>query len=148
MTIQLPQVALDFLSAPEGRNGKRPVRLFHGWMERKNCWLKTLTRDDVDAFLANPAEKPILATTRNGYRYILFRYLDWLRAREFISFDSAWLRVRRQALPESAENFCVFHAIPITDSTGSRSPVPREADHRFHGNPISDSAGVDHPVGS
>ena len=24
---------------------------------------------------------------------------------------------------------CVFHAIPITDSTGSRSPVPREADH-------------------
>ena len=41
---------------------------------------------------------------------------------------------------------CVFHAIPITDSTGSRSPVPREADHRFHGKPISDSTGVDHPT--
>jgi hypothetical protein len=41
---------------------------------------------------------------------------------------------------------CVFHAIAITDSRGSRSPVPRESDHRFHGKPISDSAGVDHPA--
>ena len=103
--IVLPQVAVDFLAAPEGRHGKAAVRLFHGWMERKNRWLESLTRVDVELFLANPAEKPILATTRNGYRYILFRYLDWLRAREFISFDSAWLRVRRQELPESAEHF-------------------------------------------
>ncbi len=103
--ILLPQVALDFLASPEGRHGKAAVRLFHGWMERKNRWLESLTRTDVDRFLANPAEKPILATTRNGYRYILFRYIDWLRARELISFDSGWLRVRRQELAESAEDF-------------------------------------------
>lgn len=103
--ISLPQTALDFLASEEGRQGKAAVRLFHGWMERKNRWLNGLTKTDVENFLANPAEKPILATTRNGYRYILFRYLDWLCASELISFDSSWLRVRRQVLPKSAEDF-------------------------------------------
>jgi site-specific recombinase XerD len=74
-------------------------------MQREHRRLESLARSDVERFLANPAEKPILAVTRNNYRYILFRYLDWLRAGDFISFDSAWLRVRRQGLPESAEDF-------------------------------------------
>jgi site-specific recombinase XerD len=74
-------------------------------MERNNRWLETLTQADVDSFLANPYKKPIRATTRNGYRYILFRYIDWLHERERISFDSAWLRVRRQGLPPVAEDF-------------------------------------------
>lgn len=91
-------MAVGFLAAPEGRHGKAAVRLFHGRMERKHRWLESLKRTDVERFLANPAERPILATTRNGYRYILFRYLDWLRARELISFDSAWLRIRGQEL--------------------------------------------------
>jgi hypothetical protein len=34
---------------------------------------------------------------------------------------------------------CVFRAKPNTDSTPSRTPIPRQAEHRFHGKPNSES---------
>jgi hypothetical protein len=40
--------------------------------------------------------------------------------------------------------YCVFHAISITDSAGSRSGIPREADHRFHGKPNGHSREAEH----
>lgn len=36
---------------------------------------------------------------------MLFRYLDWLHQHRVIGFDSAWLRVRRQVLPDCAESY-------------------------------------------
>ncbi|MDP3504979.1 MAG: group II intron reverse transcriptase/maturase, partial [Myxococcales bacterium] len=41
---------------------------------------------------------------------------------------------------------CVFHAISITNSTATRSGIPREADHPFHGKPITRSTGSRSPV--
>ena len=34
---------------------------------------------------------------------------------------------------------CVFQSKSITDSTASRSPIPRQADQRFRSKPITDS---------
>ena len=56
---------------------------------------------------------------------------------------TAWRPNANFALPP---NRCVFHAISITDSTASRSGVPREADHRFHGKPIGHSTEADHLI--
>ena len=35
--------------------------------------------------------------------------------------------------------FCVFHAMPVSDSTGSRSSIPWHPGHSFHAMPVSDS---------
>ena len=37
------------------------------------------------------------------------------------------------------EALCIFHAIPVSDSTGFRSLIPRHSGHRFHGIPVSHS---------
>ena len=42
---------------------------------------------------------------------------------------------RRVTLPRP----CVFRSKSTTDSTASRSLIPRQADQRFHGKPITDS---------
>ena len=34
---------------------------------------------------------------------------------------------------------CVFHAMPVSDSTGSRSSIPWHPGHSFHAMPVSDS---------
>lgn len=115
--IQLPQVALDYLAAPIGQHDRPVIRLFHGWMERKNVWLNSLSQTDIERFLANPAGGPIRALTRNGYRSTMFRYLDWLQARDVIGFDSTWLRVRHQVLPEPAEHFLRSLAPTLRPST-------------------------------
>ena len=33
---------------------------------------------------------------------------------------------------------CVFHAMPVSDSTGSRSPIPWHPGHSFHAMAVTD----------
>ena len=40
---------------------------------------------------------------------------------------------------EPGSNECVFHAMPVSDSTGSRSSIPWHPGHSFHAMPVSDS---------
>ena len=35
------------------------------------------------------------------------------------------------------ESSCIFHVIPVTHSTASRSLIPRHRGQRFHGIPVS-----------
>lgn len=65
----------------------------------------TLAQGQVVELLARPSGKPVTALTRNGYRYLVRRYLEWLHARRLIHFNPAWLRVRRKVLAEPAEKF-------------------------------------------
>ena len=45
---------------------------------------------------------------------------------------------RRRHLEEFGR-LCVFHAMPVSDSTGSRSSIPWHPGHSFHAMPVSDS---------
>ena len=40
---------------------------------------------------------------------------------------------------QDVETRCVFHAMPVSDSTGSRSSIPWHPGHSFHAMPVSDS---------
>lgn len=51
-----------------------------------------------------------------------------------------------QAYSLQNSSVCVFHAKSNTDSTASRSGVPREAEHRFHGKPIGHSREAEHRI--
>ena len=115
--VELPEIAEAFLRSPAGAHARKPLGVFHSWLRRNEMDFGRLKPHHVDAFMEKPAGKPVSALTRNGYRYILCRYLDWLHADGAIDFHSGWLRVRRQVLPEAAESFLASLAPTLKPAT-------------------------------
>lgn len=99
--VKLPSSARGYLVPGTPRPTQVFVKAFHRWMQGEGLTLKALQPGDVDRYLARPI-KPL---TRNGYRYQLRRYLDWLFAHGHLGFDAGWLRVRTKPLTPHAERF-------------------------------------------
>lgn len=64
-----------------------------------------------------------------------------LRGFGVVAAHLTWVRRRGEGAGRASIDIggldCVFHAISITDSTASRSGIPREADHPFHAKSIT-----------
>src|SRR4051794_12915227 len=98
--LDLPEYTREFLQTHDARHAERALRVFHRWLADRD--IRGLTRADFDDFLERPRTT---ALTRNDYRYKLRRYIDWLHGRGLLSFNAAWLRIRREILADSAEAF-------------------------------------------
>src|SRR5690349_20900001 len=90
---ELPEFAREYQREVASCGATRIVVLFHRWLTCENVELATLSRAQIDVFLAAPAGKSIGRMTRNGYRWELSRYLKWLAERGLIkAFDRDTLK--------------------------------------------------------
>jgi len=97
----LPPFAVEYLAGQ--RSSRRALRWFHAWLKRSGRPILRLESAEVGGMLAAilAAQKP---SSRTLHRRRLFRYFDWLHARELLSFDPRclWPRSTFELPPEAA----------------------------------------------
>jgi site-specific recombinase XerD len=105
---KLPSVARAFLSESTILKREIVVPSFHEWMDTWKLVLAALRPSHIQSFLHFQNGRKIAASTRQQYRSVLCRYLEWLHGRGVLRFDPKSLKggsVGRRPVPEPAASY-------------------------------------------
>ncbi|MFH1130282.1 MAG: tyrosine-type recombinase/integrase [Pseudomonadota bacterium] len=106
-----PKLALQFFherNCPPDAKREYAVRLFHKFIQQKKLVPSEVTPAHIQELLSRLSKTELARTTRQGYRYYLYTYLDWLFANGKIGFDPQSVRQHKEyvtPLPHDAQRF-------------------------------------------